>query len=339
MSRQTGWITVLASFFGTVVYNLLLPFFILRSRLIFVSASNNFDILPIAFWARMFRKPVLVDYYVSIFEWSCQLMKIVPEHSLRGRLYRISDRVAYRQKYLMHFNRSEIRHIGDSLGIADRSTECFVCPLFTRFDQMVKTIECPKLQKPFRFVWWGSSLPLHGISLIVSAFKALADARRDFELHLCFMGDSHRDAFLTENPAGSCSWLRCHTKYALKDGSLPNFVNQYADLGFSHFGVGEQAEYVGSNKVVECMALGRTCLLSDTTSNREIIGFDDSFFVCQRKVEEMVKTLVYILDNPEEVGEKGLRCREIFIKHYSEAVGAHRFGAILNTIQNQGLEC
>jgi glycosyltransferase involved in cell wall biosynthesis len=139
---------------------------------------------------------------------------------------------------------------------------------------------------------------------------------------------------------GACdrAWLRVHDKLTLSDGSLPRFVNENADIGFSHFGVGEQAEYVGSNKIIEAMALGRTSIVADTTGNRELPGIQELFMVCDRTVPALAEKIREVIDQPEVLRDKGSKCRGEFLNSYSTYVAERLFASVIDDfLAGQGL--
>lgn len=314
---------------AAVVYHLVLPVAILRSRMIFVLPSNNTEIPVIMFWARLFGKPVLVDYYVSIYEWSCFMQGRGRPDSRMGRFLLKADRQAYLADGVIHCNRVEWDHIGDVLGLPHRREGFHHLPLFTNFDQLAGEIRMPPENGPFVFGWWGSSMPLHGLQTIYEAFRTLAAERRDFELHLCFWGEVRRREFEEGKDLAAMPWLKVHDDLIAADGSLPRFINEKVHIGFSHFGTGPSAEYVYTNKVLECMALGRTALVAELPGNREYGDLGHFFFPCEPTVEGLVRAARMAIDDREGRAIREARCREEFLARYSEAAARDGFHTIL----------
>jgi glycosyltransferase involved in cell wall biosynthesis len=320
----------LYKFLGSIHYFLALPLSVSRADWVFLTASNNPEILVLSFWARLFRKPILVDYYVSFYEWTSLMMKTIQPDSRLARKFAKADKVALAQAGVIHFNRCEIEHIRKLLVYEGSFRDPHVIPLFSRFDQNISNIKFPQAAGPVRFVWWGSLMPLHGLDLILAAFEQVAAIRTDFELHLCFLDVRRAESMLADFGACDRAWLRVHDKLTLSDGSLPRFVNENADIGFSHFGVGEQAEYVGSNKIIEAMALGRTSIVADTTGNRELPGIQELFMVCDRTVPALAEKIREVIDQPEVLRDKGSKCRGEFLNSYSTYVAERLFASVID---------
>ena len=316
--------------FAFLHYQISLPFSVWKANWVFLSASNNPELPAVAFWARAFNKPVLVDYYVSFFEWACLMMRITKPDSRRARKFIRADRLAMAQVGVIHFNRCEIEHICRLLPDVPVPSKLHLIPLFTDFDSWVLEQRSPRAITPVRFVWWGSLMPLHGLETILNAFSEVAKTRSDFELHLCFFAADSAADLLSKYPRNQFPWLRVQDGLALADGSLPRFVNEFADVGFSHFGTGEQAEYVGSNKIIEAMALGRTSIVADTAGNRELPRLHELFIVSQRSVDALAETIMGVLERPEVLLEKGGLCRDAFLSTYSERVVRRKFAGVID---------
>ena len=315
---------------AAVCYHLLLPVAILRSRMVFLLPSNNTEMPVIAFWARLFGKPVLVDYYVSIYEWSCFMQGSGKPDSRMGRFLLRADRLAYQAEGVIHCNRIEWDHIGDVIGLPHRRRGFHHLPLFTNFDQLAGRIQTPPVGGPFVFGWWGSSMPLHGLDTIFESFQKLADERRGFELHLCFWGETRRREFEKGKDLASMPWLKLHDDLIAADGSLPRFINQHVHIGFSHFGTGPSAEFVYTNKVLECMALGRTALVATLPGNNEYGDLEHFFFPCEPSVEGLLQAARRAMDDPQGRCVREERCRVEFAARYSEAAAKREFNSILD---------
>lgn len=328
-AKMNAVLRLLVKAAAAAFYHLLLPAAILRSRMVFVLPSNNTEMPVISFWARIFSKPVLVDYYVSIYEWSCFMQGTGKPDSRMGRFLLKADRIAYQADAVIHCNRVEWDHIGEVIGLPRRRNGFHHLPLFTNFDQLAGPIKAPPSGGPFVFGWWGSSMPLHGLQTIFEAFKLLAMERGDFELHLCFWGEVRRREFEQGKELAMMPWLKVHDALIAADGSLPRFINEKVHIGFSHFGTGPSAEFVYTNKVLECMALGRTALVARLPGNAEYGDLGHFFFPCEPTVEGLVAAARTAMDDGEGRMIREQRCREEFLLRYSETAAKARFHEIL----------
>jgi glycosyltransferase involved in cell wall biosynthesis len=322
----------LTKIFGGVMYHLLLPVLVFRSQLVFVLPSNNTEIGPIAFWAKRFRRPMVVDYYVSVYEWSCFMQGSGDATSRMGRKLLEWDRIAYQADRVIHCNMAEWIHIAEVLGLPPRREGIDILPLFTNFDTLVDEIHEPPAEGPFVFGWWGSSMPLHGLETILEGFKLLAESHSGFELHLCFLGKKRRDDFEHGRDLAAMPWLKIHHELVTADGSLPRFINERVHIGFSHFGTGPTADYVYTNKVLESIALGRTALVGECPGNHEYGDIDAHFYTCARTPEGIRDAAVRAMADPAERKQKESRCRRLFRARFNEAAARRRFHEILEDV-------
>nr|MCU0749576.1 hypothetical protein [Akkermansiaceae bacterium] len=113
-------LAILIKLAAAVGYHLLLPLSVLRAGMVFLLPSNNTETVVVTFWARLFRKPLLVDYYVSIYEWSCFMQRTIDPKSKRGHWLLKNDRKAYLADGVIHCNRVEWRHIANVIGLPVR---------------------------------------------------------------------------------------------------------------------------------------------------------------------------------------------------------------------------
>ena len=317
---------------GVVAYHLILPVLIWRSQMIYVAPSCNTELEAIAFWSKLFRRKLVVDYYVSIYEWSCFMHKRTDPNSRIGGWLKKCDTLAAEADEVIHCNTTEWHHIREFLELPRREHRFHRVPLGSDFDKAVQTILPPPARTTTVFGWWGSSMPLHGLETIIRGFELLADLRKDFELHLLFLGEPRLRAFEEQHGMrlNQFEWLKVKFDITASDGSLQNYINERVDMGFSHFGTGPSAEYVYTNKVMESMAFGRTSIVSDCPGNYEYgDNIRDLFFVCAPTSEGIRDAAIEAMDNRASRGKKELLCLELFKSQFSSDAVKKRFRAAL----------
>lgn len=320
--------------FGILAYNFILAIQIQRTQIIFVLPSNNTEIGPIAFWAKVFQKPIILDYYVSVYEWSTQMQKCTDPTSKMGRNMLKWDRIAYQVPYAIHCNNTEWSHIAEVINLPVREKNYYRLPLFTDFEYSLAMANSPTKSRPYIFGWWGSSMPLHGLDTILNGFKLLADkATYDFELHLCFLGIERANKFRSNHPEfNNYTWIHIHYDKISSNGQLQKFINDKVHVGFSHFGTGSSAEYVYTNKILEAMALGKTSIVFDCPGNYEYGDIHDLFYVCDSTASAICDTAIKIIEDPDLRESKENKCLEHYRSNFSTTASIRQFNAILDNI-------
>lgn len=311
---------------GSLVFHISLPTVIWKADVIYVLPSCNTEMAPLAFWNRIFKKPVIIDYYVSVFEWSCLMFNNHHPDSKTGRNYLKWDRLAFEANHVIHCNRAEWYHIADVLGFPKRDKDFHRVQLGTDFHKQVSSVKVPPRGGKTIFGWWGSSMPLHGLETIIEGFEKLAERRGDFELHLLFLDEPRKRDY--EKRAGAIPnhpWLVSSIGITSSDGKLQNYINDRIDIGFSHFGRGENCEYVYTNKVIESMSLGRTCLVADCPGNYEYADdLETYFYLCKSSPEGIAAAAEMAITDGSLRLEKEANCRTLFEEKFStDAVTVH----------------
>lgn len=304
---------------GAFAYHCSLPVLLWRCEAVYVLPSCNTELAPLYFWNRFFCRPIILDYYVSVYEWACLMQKFCLPESKKGKMYQRLDRIALKSNYLIHYCNAEFQHIADLLGMSHMNFKYFKVPLGTDFHLHVETPQNPSCTPKTVFGWWGSSLPLHGLETIISGFEKVANTRSDFELHLLFLNEEGIKSY--ESRAGKMpihDWLTVVTGITSSDGKLQNYINEKIMIGFSHFGIGEHCEYVYTNKVIEAMALGRTCIISDCPGNHDYTDdLSKYFYVCKPDPTEIANAVAAALDDPDSRKIKEEHCKKLFSSRYS----------------------
>lgn len=325
---------------GALVYHVSLPSMMWKADAIYVLPSCNTEMGPLAFWNRIFKKPVIIDYYVSVYEWSCLMFNNHHPDSKTGRNYLKWDRLAFHSDYVIHCNRAEWYHIAEVIGFPRRENGFHRVQLGTDFHKQVSAVKLPPRGPKTVFGWWGSSMPLHGLETIIQGFEKLAERRSDFELHLLFLDEPKKKDFERRvGPIPDHPWLVSSIGITSSDGKLQNYINDRVDIGFSHFGRGENCEYVYTNKVIESMSLGRTCLVADCPGNFEYADdLETYFYLCEASAEAIAAAAERAITDPSLRLEKELNCKALFDNKFSSDAVCVHFEETLKAIYQHYLQ-
>lgn len=122
-----------------------------------------------------------------------------------------------------------------------------------------------KCEEKYIIGWWGSFIPLHGISFIIEAANLL---KNDYNIEFQIIGGGQ----LADDIKAQIN--KYHLKNVIMLPYIPqaDLVNKIAifDIVLGIFSPAPKAGRCVTNKVYEAMAMGKTIITEDSSANREI---------------------------------------------------------------------
>jgi len=282
-----------------------LPFKIPGKEFIFVSYMGHFLVL----WVRLFtKKPIVFDFYLSIYDVMCNDRKIYAPDSLLGKLtYWMEKKSLEKADYVIVDTQKLIDTLSEEYGI-DKAK--FVRVPLTINEENVKPIEAKPYKDRFSVLYVGSYIPLHGTEVIVEAANILQS-----------QGDDTFFLMIGEGPdLKKCQELA--QKYQLKNiefkGFMPleelNYYYNATDINLGLFNNGKRANSVVLNKTNDAFRVGKPHLTLATDAMQEsFTDNEDIFFVNDIRPETLAARIIKIKESPElceQVGKNALRSYE-----------------------------
>jgi len=278
-----------------------LPFKIPGKDFIFVSYMGHFLVL----WVRLFtQKPIVFDFYLSIYDVMCNDRKIYAPDSLLGKLtYWMEKKSLEKADYVIVDTQKLIDTLSDEYNI-DKAK--FVRVPLTINEENVKPIEANPYKDRFTVLYVGSYIPLHGTEVIVEAAHILQT-----------LGDDTFFLMIGQGPdLKKCQDLA--KKYQLKNiefkGFMPleelNYYYNATDINLGLFNNGERANSVVLNKTNDAFRVGKPHLTLATDAMQEsFTDNEDIFFVKDIHPQTLAERIIEIKNNPkllQKVGENAL---------------------------------
>ena len=279
-----------------------LPFKMLGKDFYFVSYMGHFLVI----FMRIFtNKPIVFDFYLSIYDMMCNDRKVYAPESFLGKItYWIEKRSLEKADYVIVDTNKLIESLSAMYGV---SKDKFVrVPLTINEENVVKK-EVERYKNEFTVLYVGSYIPLHGTEVIIEAAKISQDKDEDtFFLMIGKGPDLAKCKALSE-------------KYDLKNIEFKGFMsleelNYYynaADVNLGLFSTGERANSVVLNKTNDSFRVGKPHLTLETDAMKEVfVDNEDIFYVKDIKPETLADKIIKIKNNPElirRVGDNALR--------------------------------
>ncbi|SFV62972.1 Glycosyl transferase, group 1 [hydrothermal vent metagenome] len=278
-----------------------LPLHFFGKDFYFVSYMGHF-LVPII---RLFtNKPIVFDFYLSIYDVMCNDRKLYSPDSLLGRFtYSMEKSSLQKADYIIVDTNRLISTLSDEYGV-DRDK--FIKVPLTINEDNVKKISVDRYRESFTVLYVGSYIPLHGVEVVIEAAKILQDMGEDIYFLMIGEGPEYQKC------------VELVEKYHLTNVEFKGFMtleelNHYynsTDINLGLFSVGERANSVVLNKTNDSFRVGKPHLTLETDAMRE--AFEDNrdiFFVKDNSPQTLAERIVEISRNPKllkEVGDNAL---------------------------------
>ena len=279
-----------------------LPFKMLGKDFYFVSYMGHFLVI----FMRLFtRKPIVFDFYLSIYDMMCNDRKVYRPDSFLGKLtYWIEKRSLEKADYVIVDTNKLIESLSNMYGV---SPDKFVrVPLTINEENVVKK-EVERYKKEFTVLYVGSYIPLHGTEVIMEAARILQEQNEELFFLMIGQGPDH----------AKCKALA--EKYHLKNIEFKGFMtleelNYYynaADINLGLFSTGERANSVVLNKTNDSFRVGKPHLTLETDAMKEAFSDNEDIFYTKNNSPATLANRIVEIKNDklllEKVGENALK--------------------------------
>ncbi len=273
-----------------------------NADIFFVGYMGHFLVV----FLRLFtKKPIIFDFYLSIYDVMCNDRKIYSPQSLAGKFtYWIEKRSLELADFIIVDTDKLIETLSKEYEI---NKEKFVRVPLTINEENVKPVDVQRYSKNFSVLYVGSYIPLHGTPLIIEAAKLSQDANEDIAFLMIGKGPEYEICY------------NLAQKYNLKNIEFKGFMpleelNHYynaCDVNLGLFNTGERANSVILNKTNDAFRVGRPHVTLKTDAMAEVFEDEkDIFFVPQNTPQALFETLKKIKNDPElleKVSQNALR--------------------------------
>jgi len=270
-----------------------LPFQIFNKDFYFVSYMGHFLVLFIRLFTK---KPIVFDFYLSIFDMMCNDRKVFTPESFLGKLtYWIEKKSLEKADYIIVDTQKLIDTLSTMYHV---DKDKFVRVPLTINEENVIPQKVARYKERFTVLYVGSYIPLHGTEVILEAAKILKERNEDIFILMIGKGpDLEKCQTLAE-------------KYHLNNIEFKGFMtleelNYYynaTDINLGLFNTGERANSVVLNKTNDSFRVGKPHLTLKTDAMQEaFIDNQDIFYVKDIKPETLSNRIIEIKNNPELV--------------------------------------
>jgi glycosyltransferase involved in cell wall biosynthesis len=271
--------------------------------------------------------PVILDAFTSLWEAAVSDRQVTHARSLSGLRYRLEDQVACALADLVLLDtQAHCAYFTSELNVS--AAKLRVVPVGAD-DDIMRPQTGPSSDDPFRVLFYGSFIPLHGVEYIIEAGRLLDRAGVPVEISLLGAGQTRTETerLARELAVPNVRFLERRPYEALR-GAI---VQSHVCLGI--FGTTPKASRVIPNKVFDAIACGRPVITRDSPAIREWFSDRKNVWLCPPGDAEALADAIAELRSDqrarERVAEAGL---DLFRRQFSLDAMTRRLAVLMREV-------
>ena len=264
-----------------------------------VGYAGHFDLFLAKLLTTFSRRPLVFDALVSLTETIVEDRGLVPRSSLLARSVYLVDRYACRWADLVLLDTdAHIQHFHRDLGV--RLDKLRRVPVGA--DQVYCRGPSPVGEgNPFRVVYFGQYIPLHGVNYIVEAAKILEEDP-DIRFELVGDGQTYGEASSLAERLKVKNVIFHRTWLSPRDLIADHIIA--ADVCLGAFGDSPKARRVVPIKVFVALAMGKPVITGDSPAAREMLIHGTDAILCEMADPGALAQAILLLKRDRPLREK-----------------------------------
>lgn len=255
----------------------------------------NTRFIKSAIWAsRFFKKKLIVEMYVSLYDTFVRDRRIIKDGSKKAQALKEKDILALtKSDYIIHTASQELSYWKKILGIVIDPNKVFIAPVCNVSSIFNKNNLMPN--GVLRICWWGTFIPLHGLDNILQAMKILKEHKIQFVCNLFGVNNAFFPKYadkIKQNELDEYVFLRKDLSFA--DGSLPKYLVDNCDLALGIFGNTDKARNAVPNKLIEALSMGIPTLTMNSPALKEFFNPETDLWTCEPSPESIALSILTI---------------------------------------------
>ncbi len=264
-----------------------------------VGYAGHFDLFLAKLLTSFSRKPLVFDALLSLTETVVEDRGLARRGSLLAGLVYLVDKYACRLADLVLLDtEAHVQHFQQDLGV--RPDKLRWVPVGA--DEVYRRgPSLPGADAPFRIVYFGQYIPLHGVNYIIKAAKLLEE-HPDIHFELVGDGQTYPDALSlaeslqVQNVTFHHTWLSPESLIA--EHIVP------ADVCLGAFGDSPKAQRVVPIKVFVALAMGKPVITGDSPAAREVLSHGTDAILCEMADPQALAQAILLLKRNRVLREK-----------------------------------
>ena len=271
--------------------------------------------------ARIFRKKIITDFYLSIYDTIVLDKTIVKKKSRKAKYYyNIDLNLLKKSNYIFFLNQTEADYYLSLFNISFNPFKHIILPLCIEESIKCKLKYFQNKNKVFNICWWGNYLPLHGLDVIIESISFLRK-KSDLNVKLYIFGNENQKKILEYtnliNSLDLQGYVIIKSGFSFKNGKLSNFLKENCDLVMGNFGDSSKAKNVLANKVLDGIGMKSPVLNGESIAPKRYFSEKHIFYSINDPNQISNKILEISKLSEKEINYRVRSSYEIFLKSFS----------------------
>ncbi|MDD2870765.1 MAG: glycosyltransferase [Candidatus Gracilibacteria bacterium] len=250
---------------------------------------RGFEILPFI-WiiSKIFRKKIIFDHFISIWDTVCFDRGIIKAYGLVGRFLKLYDKILINLSDLVLLDtNSHLNFFIKELGLSESKGGYLYVGCN---EELFKPLDVKKFNK-FTIFWYGNVQPIQGVDFILNVAKKLEN-HDDIEFVL--VGPILRKLGINKYEYKNIQFIEW-----LDYNKLPEYINKSHLCIGGHFSDIGKAKRVIAGKSFQFLSCGIPTILADNEANRELFkeGDENIYFSVIGNMDKIVNLILNIKNN------------------------------------------
>ncbi len=288
--------------------------------------------------ACFFRKTIISDYYISLYDTAVLDRKTIKKTSKAAKKLMMLDyNIISKSTKTIFLNTTEANRYLKLVNLDFDKKKHLIVPLVVEESMKCNLVYFKNNQsnKVFKMCWWGTYIPLHGIDNILNACKLLKDNTK-LKFHLYMFGNDDNAALPYKKiieSLGISEIVSIDNTKTFKNGKLGEFLKYNCDLVLGNFGDSDKAKNVLVNKLIDGVAMKAPVLTGESIAPLEFFSKDDIFY-SNNDPKSIASNIIEVM-NYDEYGIllKVEKAYEIYENHFSINAFENKIKNVLSEIQ------
>ncbi|MCK4233170.1 glycosyltransferase [candidate division WOR-3 bacterium] len=291
-----------------------------------VGYTGHFDVLLAKILSSFRRKPLIFDFFWSMYCTFIEDRKIFLKNSLMAKLIKYIDIFTYNvSDVLLLDTQTHIKYISKTLNLDEKKFK----PIWVGADESVFYPVKQRRSNNFQILFFGTFIPLQGIETIIKAAKLLEKEEILFKI----IGKGQLSSRIN-NLSQSLELKNCTFVEWVPLEKLVDEISQ-SDICLGIFGASIKASSVIPNKVFDSIACKKPCITEDSPAIREIFtNKKDILLVPPEDEHALAKAILTLRDNDMLRENISKNAYTLFLTNFTKkSVGKQLKDIIENTIK------
>lgn len=293
--------------------------------------------LPIIKWAKRFHKPIITEFYLSLYDTNVKDRKEVCDGSKEAEHMKNHDIYALENSSkVILLAEADKKYYSELLEVDFNKINSSVIPLVNNKKKSAELNYFKHNKNYMQLCWTGTYIPLQGLDKVIYAMKIVKE-KSNIPIKLFVWGRDPRAAQTyidMINELGISDCVTIHNEW----GNLnkwENFISENCDLSLGIFGDTDKAKYVMANKVVDGMSFKTPVITSHSTGVYDFCNGEDDIFIVDNTPVSIANKIIEVSEmSYEDIKIRVDNAYKIYEANFSPQAFDNKFIKLLDEIEN-----